>query len=152
MRAGNLRRSSTPECDPQTENHPTRMEERVLVQAVVSSKLPALTSSDAGIFKEILRDVWPRVEIDDPTEPDLRTSIVTALENRGLVQDDGQVCTSDQRCQMVPWQCCTKLSMTIQLPHFQPYTITGLARLYSLGSFTCYWSSLWKYNTFRWPR
>lgn len=62
------------------------------MQAVVSSKLPALTSSDAGIFRELLKDVWPRVEPAEPSEPDLRAAIRTALVQENLVEEERQVC------------------------------------------------------------
>ena len=61
------------------------------MQAVVSSKLPALTSSDAGIFRELLKDVWPRVEPDEPSEPGLRAAISTALATQKFFEEEGQV-------------------------------------------------------------
>jgi hypothetical protein len=69
------------------------------VRAVASSKLPALTASDAGIFQELLKDVWPQVEPYEPLQEDLRTAIHTALAEQNLIDEDCQVCPSN------PVQC-----------------------------------------------
>lgn len=93
IHAGNLRRSSAPAAaaHAQSKSADAEGEEKLLVQAVVSSKLPALTSSDAGIFRELLKDVWPRVEPDEPLEADLRAAIRIALAEANLVEEIGQV-------------------------------------------------------------
>lgn len=97
MNAGNLRRTSPPAGAAKSTSQAAdpkllQGEEKLLVQAVVSSKLPALTSSDARIFRELLKDVWPRVEPDEPSEPELRAAIRTALVSQKLLEEESQVC------------------------------------------------------------
>lgn len=66
-------------------------EARLLVQAVRSSKLPALTAEDASLFKELVGDVWPDVDSADAVAGDLREALQAAAAAQHLVDEPEQV-------------------------------------------------------------
>jgi hypothetical protein len=68
------------------------LEAQVVVQALRATKLPSLVAADEHLFKELVRDTWPQVDLVDTLDSSWEVSIRTAMESLHLSFDSSQVC------------------------------------------------------------
>ena len=81
-------------------------EDRLVLSAVATTKLPTLSAADHPLFSSLLRDTWPGLSVSSCTDDDaeLRAAIERAMEARGLAADAEQARSGPQRCRYSPAQ------------------------------------------------
>lgn len=70
---------------------PTVSEDRILMRALRDTNLAKLSKDDIEIFKGLIRDLFPRIEIEPKSDPELVKAIKQATEERKLQTGENDI-------------------------------------------------------------